>query len=105
MFLSSSTSPEIHSYLHAKEQGEKSRTELYFLLRRSGLYFSTKGTSEEPRHLQFFCEFSLSDTYMSLTGKKISGAPTNHGFCFKPNKSGGNRDLKQLCADEEQSGT
>ncbi|NXS72346.1 GRB14 protein, partial [Pandion haliaetus] len=105
MFLSSSTYPEIHGYLHAKEQGKKSWKKLYFLLRRSGLYFSTKGKSKEPRHLQFFCEFSNSDMYMSLTGKKISGAPTNYGFCFKPNKSGGTRDLKQLCADDEQSRT
>ncbi|KAM6398007.1 growth factor receptor-bound protein 14 isoform 2-T2 [Pluvialis apricaria] len=105
MFLSSSTYPEIHGFLHAKEQGKKSWKKLYFLLRRSGLYFSTKGTSKEPRHLQFFCEFSNSDMYMSLTGKKISGAPTNYGFCFKPNKSGGTRDLKQLCADDEQSRT
>ncbi|XP_065606518.1 growth factor receptor-bound protein 14 [Cyrtonyx montezumae] len=105
MFLSSSTYPEIHGYLHAKEQGKKSWKKLYFVLRRSGLYFSTKGTSKEPRHLQFFCEFSNSDIYMSLTGKKISGAPTSYGFCFKPNKSGGTRDLKQLCADDEQSRT
>ncbi|XP_016155415.1 PREDICTED: growth factor receptor-bound protein 14 isoform X3 [Ficedula albicollis] len=105
MFLSSSTYPEIHGYLHAKEQGKKSWKKWYFLLRRSGLYFSTKGTSKEPRHLQFFCEFSNSDMYMSLTGKKISGAPTSYGFCFKPNKSGGTRDLKQLCADDEQSRT
>lgn len=46
MFLSSSTYPEIHGYLHAKEQGKKSWKKLYFLLRRSGLYFSTKGTSK-----------------------------------------------------------
>ncbi|XP_040559510.1 growth factor receptor-bound protein 14 isoform X1 [Gallus gallus] len=105
MFLNSSTYPEVHGYLHAKEQGKKSWKKLYFVLRRSGLYFSTKGTSKEPRHLQFFCEFSNSDIYMSLTGRKISGAPTSYGFCFKPNKSGGTRDLKQLCADDEQSRT
>lgn len=46
MFLSSSTYPEIHGYLHAKEQGKKSWKKLYFVLRRSGLYFSTKGTSK-----------------------------------------------------------
>ncbi|XP_039351106.1 growth factor receptor-bound protein 14 isoform X8 [Mauremys reevesii] len=84
MFLSSSTYPEIHGYLHAKEQGKKSSwKKLYFLLRRSGLYFSTKGASKEPRHLQFFCEFSSSDMYMSLAGKKMSGTPANYGFCFK----------------------
>ncbi|KAJ7405300.1 Growth factor receptor-bound protein 14 [Willisornis vidua] len=66
---------------------------------------SHSGILQEPRHLQFFCEFSNSDMYMSLTGKKLSGAPTNYGFCFKPNKSGGTRDLKQLCADDEQSRT
>ncbi|XP_075789626.1 growth factor receptor-bound protein 14 isoform X1 [Pelodiscus sinensis] len=105
MFLGSSTYPEIHGYLHAKEPGKKSWKKLYFLLRRSGLYFSTKGTSKEPRHLQFFSEFSSSDMYMSLAGKKMSGTPTNYGFCFKPNKAGGIRDLKQLCADDEQSRT
>lgn len=46
MFLSSSTYPEIHGYLYAKEQGKKSWKKLYFILRRSGLYFSTKGTSK-----------------------------------------------------------
>uniref|UniRef100_A0A6I8PMD8 Growth factor receptor-bound protein 14 n=1 Tax=Ornithorhynchus anatinus TaxID=9258 RepID=A0A6I8PMD8_ORNAN len=103
MFLSSSTYPEIHGFLHAKEQGKKSWKKIYFLLRRSGLYFSTKGTSKEPRHLQFFSEFSSSDLYVSLAGKKMHGAPSNFGFCVKPNKTGGTRDLKLLCADEEQS--
>ncbi|XP_053453796.1 growth factor receptor-bound protein 14 isoform X2 [Nycticebus coucang] len=105
MFLSSSTYPEIHGFLHAKEQGKKSWKKIYFLLRRSGLYFSTKGTSKEPRHLQFFSEFGNSDIYVSLAGKKKHGAPTNYGFCFKPNKAGRPRDLKVLCAEEEQSRT
>nr|XP_045043386.2 growth factor receptor-bound protein 14 isoform X2 [Desmodus rotundus] len=105
MFLSSSTYPEIHGFLHAKEQGRKSWKKIYFLLRRSGLYFSTKGTSKEPRHLQFFSEFGNSDIYVSLAGKKKHGAPTNYGFCFKPNKARGPRDLKMLCAEEEQSRT
>ncbi|XP_039208720.1 growth factor receptor-bound protein 14 isoform X2 [Crotalus tigris] len=83
MFLSSSAYPEIHGYLHFKEQGKKTWKKMYFLLRRSGLYFSTKGTSKEPRHLQLFSEFSSSDIYMSLRGKKISGVPVTFGFCFK----------------------
>ncbi|XP_068935892.1 growth factor receptor-bound protein 14 [Petaurus breviceps papuanus] len=104
-FLSSSTYPEIHGFLHAKEQGKKSWKKIYFLLRRSGLYYSTKGTSKEPRHLQFFSEFGSSDIYMALAGKKTHGAPANYGFCLKPNKAGGSRDLKLLYADEEQSRT
>ncbi|XP_021040733.1 growth factor receptor-bound protein 14 isoform X1 [Mus caroli] len=105
VFLSSSTYPEIHGFLHAKEQGKKSWKKAYFFLRRSGLYFSTKGTSKEPRHLQLFSEFSTSHVYMSLAGKKKHGAPTPYGFCLKPNKAGGPRDLKMLCAEEEQSRT
>ncbi|KAG2458940.1 GRB14 protein, partial [Polypterus senegalus] len=70
---------------------------------------------QEPRHLQFFAEFSESDVYCLLAGRKMFGAPTDYGFCikininpkkyavaFQPNKSGGARDLKLLCADEEQ---
>ncbi|XP_067891333.1 growth factor receptor-bound protein 14 isoform X6 [Heterodontus francisci] len=67
-FLNSSTCPEIHGYLHAREPGKKTWKKCYFVLRRSGLYFSTKGTSK--RH-----------------------------------KSGGTRDLKLLCAEDEQSRT
>ncbi|KAL7991678.1 hypothetical protein Chor_015934, partial [Crotalus horridus] len=60
---------------------------------------------QEPRHLQLFSEFSSSDIYMSLRGKKISGVPVTFGFCFKPYKAGGTRDLKYLYADSEQSRT
>ncbi|XP_067891335.1 growth factor receptor-bound protein 14 isoform X8 [Heterodontus francisci] len=45
-FLNSSTCPEIHGYLHAREPGKKTWKKCYFVLRRSGLYFSTKGTSK-----------------------------------------------------------
>ncbi|XP_031816427.1 growth factor receptor-bound protein 14 isoform X2 [Sarcophilus harrisii] len=82
-FLSSSTYPEIHGFLHTKEQGKKSWKKIYFFLRRSGLYYSTKGISKEPRHLQFFSEFGNSDIYMALASKKTHGAPTNYGFCLK----------------------
>lgn len=45
-FLNSSTCPEVHGHLHAKEQSKKSWKKFYFVLRRSGLYFSNKGTSK-----------------------------------------------------------
>ncbi|XP_041720743.1 growth factor receptor-bound protein 14 isoform X3 [Coregonus clupeaformis] len=104
-FLNSSTCPEIHGHLHAKEQGRKSWKKFYFVLRRSGLYFSNKGTSKEPRHLQFIAEFSDSDVYTFLSARKIHGAPTDYGFCVKSTKCGSPRDLKLLCADDEQTRT
>ncbi|XP_073701882.1 growth factor receptor-bound protein 14 isoform X1 [Garra rufa] len=102
-FLSSSSCPEIHGFLHAKEHGRKSWKKFYFVLRRSGLYFSNKGTSKEPRHLQFIAEFSDSDVYTLLSAKKVYGAPTDYGFCVKASKSNSARDLKLLCADDEQT--
>ncbi|XP_035629228.1 growth factor receptor-bound protein 14-like isoform X1 [Oncorhynchus keta] len=104
-FLNSSTCPEIHGHLHAKEQGRKSWKKFYFVLRRSGLYFSNKGTSKEPRHLQFIAEFSDGDVYTLLSARKIHGAPTDYGFCVKSTKRGSPRDLKLLCADDEQTRT
>ncbi|KAM4697472.1 growth factor receptor-bound protein 14 [Rhinophrynus dorsalis] len=103
MFLSTSTYPEVHSYLYMTEKGKRAWKRVFFVLRRSGLYFSTKGTSKDPRHLQFFSDFNQSDVYMLLSGKKLYGAPTDHGFCLKPNKTGGSKDLKVLCADNEES--
>ncbi|KAM6955489.1 growth factor receptor-bound protein 14 isoform 2-T4 [Lycodopsis pacificus] len=104
-FLNSSTCPEIHGHLHAKEQGRKSWKKFYFVLRRSGLYFSNKGTSKEPRHLQFIADFSDSDVYTVLSAKKLHGAPTDYGFCVKSTKCSSARDLKLLCADDEQTRT
>uniref|UniRef100_A0A8C6V124 Growth factor receptor bound protein 14 n=1 Tax=Neogobius melanostomus TaxID=47308 RepID=A0A8C6V124_9GOBI len=102
-FLNSSTCPEIHGHLHAKEQGRKSWKKFFFVLRRSGLYFSNKGTSKEPRHLQFIADFSDSDVYTALSAKKVHGAPTDFGFCVKVRASG--RELRLLCADDEQART
>ncbi|XP_037343775.2 growth factor receptor-bound protein 14 isoform X1 [Pungitius pungitius] len=104
-FLNSSTCPEIHGHLHAKEQSRKSWKRFYFVLRRSGLYFSNKGTSKEPRHLQFIADFSDSDVYTVLSAKKLHGAPTDFGFCVKSTKCSSARDLKLLCADDEQTRT
>ncbi|XP_016335929.1 growth factor receptor-bound protein 10-like, partial [Sinocyclocheilus anshuiensis] len=44
--LNSSSCPEIQGYLYVKEMSRKSWKKLYVFLRRSGLYFSTKGMSK-----------------------------------------------------------
>ncbi|XP_072903531.1 growth factor receptor-bound protein 14 [Hemitrygon akajei] len=102
-FLSSRMCPEIHGHLQSREQGKKSWKKYYFILRRSGLYFSTKGTSKEPRHLQFYAEFSECNVYTVLSAKKTYGAPTKFGFCIKYNSLGDAKDLKLFCADDEQT--
>ncbi|KAM9710249.1 growth factor receptor-bound protein 14 isoform 1-T1 [Menidia menidia] len=104
-FLKSSTCPEVHGFLHAKEQSKKTWKKFYFFLRRSGLYFSSKGMSKEPRHLQFFADLSDSDVYTVLSAKKLHGAPAEFAFCIKSTKCSSVRDLKLLCADDEQTKT
>ncbi|KAM9804777.1 growth factor receptor-bound protein 14 [Neosynchiropus ocellatus] len=103
-FLNSSSCPELHGHLQAKEQSRKSWKKAYCLLRRSGLYISTKGTSKEPRHLQFIADFSDCDIY-TISSKKVHGAPTDFGFCVKSTESSSARDLKLFCADDEQTRT
>uniref|UniRef100_A0A665UIK0 Growth factor receptor-bound protein 10-like n=1 Tax=Echeneis naucrates TaxID=173247 RepID=A0A665UIK0_ECHNA len=105
-FLATSSCPEIQGYLYVKEMGRKSWKKIYMFLRRSGLYCSTKGTSKEPRHLQLLADLEDSNIFTVITGKKQHGAPTDYGFCIKPNKGRGElKELRLLCAEDEQGRT
>ncbi|XP_075436256.1 growth factor receptor-bound protein 7 isoform X1 [Ascaphus truei] len=105
-FLNSGTWPEIQGYLHMKESGRKVWKRFYFFLRRSGLYYSAKGTSKDPRHLQYFADVNESNAYYLTQGKKLYSAPTEFGFCLKPHKTrGSSKGLKVLCSDSEQTRT
>ncbi|XP_030077836.1 growth factor receptor-bound protein 7 isoform X4 [Microcaecilia unicolor] len=103
-FLNSGSCPEIQGYLHLKEMGKKVWKRLYFLLRRSGLYYSTKGTSKDPQHLQYFIDVTESNVFFVTQGKKLYGTPTEYGFCIKPHKTrNGTKGLKVFCTEDEQS--
>ncbi|XP_008293653.1 growth factor receptor-bound protein 10-like isoform X1 [Stegastes partitus] len=105
-FLNSSSCPEIQGYLYVKEPGRKSWKKLYMFLRRSGLYYSTKGTSKEPRHLQLMSDLEDSNIFTIITGRKLHNAPTDYQFCIKPSKVRSDcKELKMLCAEDEQSRT
>ncbi|NXU50344.1 GRB10 protein, partial [Turnix velox] len=105
-FLNSSSCPEIQGFLHVKELGRKSWKKLYVCLRRSGLYCSTKGTSKEPRHLQLLSDLEDSSIFSLMAGKKLYNAPTEYGFCIKPNRvRNETKELRLLCAEDEQSRT
>ncbi|XP_064203843.1 growth factor receptor-bound protein 10-like isoform X1 [Anguilla rostrata] len=105
-FLNSSSCPEIQGYLYMKETARKSWKKLYMFLRRSGLYYSTKGMSKEPRHLQLLADLEDSNIFTVITGKKLHHAPTDYEFCIKPNKvRNESKELRMLCAEDEQSRT
>nr|XP_025973625.1 growth factor receptor-bound protein 7 [Dromaius novaehollandiae] len=103
-FLNSGSCPEVQGFLHLREAGRKVWKRFYFSLRRSGLYYSTKGTSKDPWHLQYFADLTESNIYYVTQGKKHYGTPTEFGFCIKPCKArSGTKGLKLLCSDDEQS--
>ncbi|XP_045684884.1 growth factor receptor-bound protein 10 isoform X2 [Phyllostomus hastatus] len=105
-FLNSSSCPEIQGFLHVKEMGRKSWKKLYLCLRRSGLYCSTKGSSKEPRHLQLLADLEDGSVFSLISGRKQYSAPTDFGFCIKPNKVLHEpKELRLLCAEDEQSRT
>ncbi|XP_041432070.1 growth factor receptor-bound protein 7 isoform X1 [Xenopus laevis] len=105
-FLNSGSWPEIQGYLHMKESGRKVWKCFFFFLRRSGLYYSTKGTSKDPRHLQYFADVNESNLYCLTQGKKMYTAPTEFGFCLKALKMrSGTKGLKILCTEDEQAKT
>ncbi|XP_053554105.1 growth factor receptor-bound protein 7 isoform X2 [Bombina bombina] len=105
-FLNSGSWPEIQGYLHMKESGRKVWKRFFFYLRRSGLYYSSKGTSKDPRHLQYFADVNESNVYCLTQGKKLYSAPTEFGFCLKPHKMrNGTKGLKILCSEDEQTRT
>ncbi|XP_066539604.1 growth factor receptor-bound protein 7 [Hoplias malabaricus] len=95
--------PEIQGYLHVREAGKKSWKKLYFILRRSGLYCSTKGSSKEPRHLQCVADLEDLSVYTVCNSRKLYSSPKVHTFCIKsPRDRFCSQDLKLLCAENEQ---
>lgn len=104
--LRSGTCPEIQGFLHVKEASRKAWKKVYFFLRRSGLYCSTKGSSKEPRHLQYMADLDDLNAYSVVNGRKLYGAPTDFTFCIKPSKNPvRTQDQKILCAEHEQTRT
>ncbi|XP_073686718.1 growth factor receptor-bound protein 7-like [Garra rufa] len=81
--VKSGSCPEIQGFLHVREGGKKSWKKLYFILRRSGLYCSSKGQSKEPRHLQFVGDLEDLNVFTVFNGRKLYGAPGEHVFCIK----------------------
>lgn len=97
--------PDIQGYLHMKD-GKKSWKRYFFVLRKSGLYYSTKNLSKDPRHLTLFCSLSDVDIYYAQQPKKTLGAPTNFCLVMKPPKAVTDiKDLKCICVDDEASRT
>ncbi|XP_027480315.1 growth factor receptor-bound protein 7 isoform X1 [Zalophus californianus] len=103
-FLNAGSFPEIQGFLQLRGSGRKLWKRFFCFLRRSGLYYSTKGTSKDPRHLQYVADVNESNVYVVTQGRKLYGMPTDFGFCIKPNKlRNGHKGLRVFCSEDEQS--
>ncbi|XP_053116416.1 growth factor receptor-bound protein 10 isoform X2 [Hemicordylus capensis] len=61
-------------------------------------------SAEEPRHLQLLADLEDSNIFSLMAGKKLYNAPTDYGFCIKPNRvRNETKELRLLCAEDEQS--
>ncbi|XP_008435418.1 growth factor receptor-bound protein 7 [Poecilia reticulata] len=97
---SNGRSPQIKGFFNLKGYFKTSWKKMFFTLRRSGLYISTKKTDYQD--LKEFANLSVSNVYKVVDGKQY-GAPTEFNFCIKPTKSQGQvKDLKIMCAETEE---
>ncbi|XP_070565817.1 growth factor receptor-bound protein 14-like isoform X2 [Ptychodera flava] len=103
LFMNTDRIPDLEGQLHSKEAHKRSWKKSFFMLRGSGIYFSTKGTSKEAKHLQCFSQFTGVHVYNAINGRKKYGAPTDSVFCLKAVTSTDVKDIKCLCAESEES--
>ncbi|ELU15451.1 hypothetical protein CAPTEDRAFT_176380 [Capitella teleta] len=97
--------PDIQGFMQMKE-GKKSWKKHFFVLRSSGLYYSSKGTSKDPQHLVLFSHLNDVDLYHVTNPKKHYAAPRNVCLCLKPNRIvTDSKELKLLCPEDEQART
>ena len=63
--------PEIEGVLYMKDGYKKPWKKYFFILRSSGLYFSTKGKSKATKHLIKFVTFEDHDLFVGVNFKKF----------------------------------
>ena len=77
--------PDIKGYCQERDGASKKWKKRFFLLRASGLYFSTKSESEAPADLQCYAKFDEVDTCIGDDEhQKQYKSPTGFVIVFKP---------------------
>lgn len=95
--------PDIQGYLHTRD-GKKGWKKYFCVLRRSGLYYITKGCIKDSQRMVLLSDLTDDNIYVALNSKKVFGAPTQHSFCLAPSNDPNDKQrLRQFCADDEQS--
>ncbi|XP_065839887.1 growth factor receptor-bound protein 14-like [Oscarella lobularis] len=101
-FTSSGRVPEIEGNLSFKDD-KKTWKKAFFMLRSSGLYYSTKGRSHESRHLVCHVKFEGHTLFVGKDFKKEFKAPTDFVYALKPIHSQAHKDIRCLCTEDSDS--
>jgi len=87
-------------------EGKKSWKKHYFILKKCGLYYSTKGTCKNPDQMVRLSTLSDVNIYTAQQAKKTLGAPNNFCIVLKPKYCVTNvNELTMMCAEDEQART
>lgn len=83
-FSSTSRVPELEGWLNLKDGYKKNWKKVFFILRASGLYYSTKGKQKGAKYLQLLVQFDEYELYHGINFKKVVKAPTQFCFALRP---------------------
>ncbi|XP_055351696.1 abnormal cell migration protein 10-like isoform X2 [Paramacrobiotus metropolitanus] len=99
--------PELENYLYLKTD-KKAWKRYWFVLRSSGLYYSTKPKAKQTSSADLICltAFDAVNLYRGLSWKKKHKAPTDYGFALKLPQIQSAKALKNIrfiCTDDQAS--
>ncbi|KAK2165646.1 hypothetical protein LSH36_47g03037 [Paralvinella palmiformis] len=97
--------PEVEGQLYLKTEGKKAWKKYFFVLRASGLYYTSKGKGRLAKDLLCLQKLDVVEVYTGVSWKKKYKAPTDYGFALKhpqiQNKTP--KYIKYLCAEDQDT--
>ncbi|OWA53263.1 Ras-associated and pleckstrin-like proteiny domains-containing protein 1 [Hypsibius exemplaris] len=96
--------PELEGSLYLRIDAKKAWKKCWFVLRSSGLYYSTKSKSKSSADLECLTSFDSVNLYRGINWKKKHKAPTDHGFALKlPQLQSAKaaKNIKFVCTDDQ----
>ncbi|GAV06524.1 hypothetical protein RvY_16494-2 [Ramazzottius varieornatus] len=98
--------PELEAFLYLRNEAKKTWKKFWFVLRSSGLYYSTKAKSKASCDLECLTSFDVVNLFLGINWKKKHKAPTDYGFALKlPQIQSAKavKNIKYVCCDDQHT--